>query len=40
LAYWDIFGRPQTLPSQTAALMQTWWIDPEKQKALETARNQ
>ena len=34
LAYWDIFGRPQTLPSQTAALMQIWWIDPEKQKAL------
>jgi microcin C transport system substrate-binding protein len=40
LAYWDIFGRPQTLPSQTAALMQTWWIDPEKQKALATARGQ
>ena len=40
LAYWDIFGRPQTLPSQTAALMQTWWIDPEKQKALAAARGQ
>jgi microcin C transport system substrate-binding protein len=40
LAYWDIFGRPQTLPSQTAALMQTWWIDPEKQKALASARGQ
>ena len=37
---WDIFGRPQTLPSQTAALMQTWWIDPEKQKALAAARGQ
>jgi microcin C transport system substrate-binding protein len=40
LAYWDIFGRPQTLPSQTAALMQTWWIDSEKQKALAAARGQ
>jgi microcin C transport system substrate-binding protein len=40
LAYWDIFGRPQKLPSQTAALMQTWWIDPEKQKALAAARGQ
>jgi microcin C transport system substrate-binding protein len=40
LAYWDIFGRPQTLPSQTAALMQTWWIDAEKQKALAAARGQ
>ncbi len=40
LATWDIFGRPQKLPSQTAALLQTWWIDPDKQKALETARSQ
>lgn len=35
---WDKFGRPDQLPSQTAALMQTWWIDPEKQKALDAAR--
>jgi microcin C transport system substrate-binding protein len=38
LVTWDIFGRPATLPSQTAALMQVWWIDSEKQKALEAAR--
>jgi microcin C transport system substrate-binding protein len=38
LATWDIFGRPDQLPSQTAALMQTWWIDTEKQKALDAAR--
>jgi microcin C transport system substrate-binding protein len=38
IAYWDIFGRPKTLPSQTAALMQVWWIDPEKQKAVATAK--
>jgi len=35
---WDIFGRPEKLPSQSASLTQTWWIDPEKQKALATAR--
>jgi microcin C transport system substrate-binding protein len=38
LVTWDIFGRPATLPSQTAALMQTWWIDSEKKKALQAAR--
>jgi microcin C transport system substrate-binding protein len=38
IAYWDVFGRPKTLPSQTAGLMQVWWIDPEKQKAVEAAR--
>ena len=38
LVTWDIFGRPATLPSQTASLMQTWWIDPEKKKALDAAR--
>jgi microcin C transport system substrate-binding protein len=40
LVTWDIFGRPQKLPSQTAGLLQTWWIDPQKQNALETARSQ
>jgi microcin C transport system substrate-binding protein len=39
IATWDIFGRPETLPSQTAALLQIWWIDPEKQKATAAARN-
>jgi microcin C transport system substrate-binding protein len=38
IAYWNIFGRPKTLPSQTAAMMQVWWIDPEKQKAVEAAK--
>jgi microcin C transport system substrate-binding protein len=40
LAYWDEFGRPQTLPSRSAAVAQVWWIDPEKQKALAAARGQ
>lgn len=40
IAYWDVFGRPAKLPSQTSALMQTWWFDADKQKALATARGQ
>jgi microcin C transport system substrate-binding protein len=39
LATWDIFGRPEKLPSQTAALVQVWWMDPAKQKALADARS-
>jgi microcin C transport system substrate-binding protein len=38
IAYWDIFGRPNTLPSQSASLMQVWWIDPDKQKAVAAAK--
>ncbi len=40
LAYWDIFGRPDKLPSQTSAPMQVWWIDPAKVKAVEAAKAQ
>jgi microcin C transport system substrate-binding protein len=40
MAYWDVFGRPEKLPSQTSALSQTWWFDADKQKALATARGQ
>jgi len=40
IAYWDVFGRPAKLPSQTSALMQTWWFDADKQKALTAARGQ
>jgi microcin C transport system substrate-binding protein len=38
LAYWDIFGRPAKLPSQTSAPLQTWWIDAAKAKAVDGAR--
>ena len=38
LAWWDKFGRPAKLPSQTSAMMQTWWYDAEKAKAVEAAR--
>ncbi len=40
VAYWDVFGRPAKLPSQTSALSQTWWFDADKQKALAGARGQ
>ena len=40
VAYWDVFGRPAKLPSQTSALLQTWWFDADKQKALAAARGQ
>ena len=40
VAYWDVFGRPATLPSQTSALSQVWWFDADKQKALAGARGQ
>ena len=38
IATWDIFGRPQKLPSQSpASVLQTWWIDPAKEAALKAA---
>lgn len=38
LAWWDKFGRPEKLPSQTSAMMQIWWYDTEKAKAVEAAQ--
>lgn len=38
LAWWDKFSRPAKTPSQTSAMMQIWWIDPEKSAALDTAK--
>ena len=32
LAYWDVFGRPAKLPSQTSALTQVWWIRRRQRK--------
>lgn len=40
VAYWDVFGRPQTLPSRSSAVTQVWWMDPDKQKAIAAARGQ
>ena len=38
LAYWDKFGRPAKLPSQTSAVQQTWWYDDAKAKELDAKR--
>ncbi len=34
VAYWDIFGRPQTSPKYGLGMTDLWWIDPAKQSAL------
>ena len=39
LAWWDKFGRPDKIPSQAPSVIRTWWVDPEKEKALVAARN-
>ncbi|WP_430471809.1 extracellular solute-binding protein [Thalassospira lucentensis] len=33
MAYWDVFGRPDTVPLKGTSVM-TWWIDPEKSRKL------
>jgi len=38
VASWDMFGRPAKLPSQSISFQRVWWIDPDKAKALSTAR--
>ena len=38
LAWWDKFDRPAKTPSQTSAMMQTWWLDPAKAAALDAAK--
>lgn len=38
LATWDVFGRPEKLPSLTSAFSQVWWVDPAKEKALAAQR--
>ena len=34
LAYWNKFGIPEKQPSYSGADINSWWIDPEKEKAL------
>ena len=38
IAYWDKFGRPETKPRFALGFLDTWWVDPAKQAALEAAR--
>ncbi len=37
IAHWDKFGRPATKPKFNRAVFDTWWIDAEKAKALNTS---
>jgi microcin C transport system substrate-binding protein len=30
IAYWDMFGRPETVPTYSLGFLDTWWIDPDK----------
>ena len=38
IAVWDMFGRPDKLPSQSPSFLQVWWLDAEKQKELNAKR--
>lgn len=38
VATWDLFGRPDKLPSQSISFQRVWWHDAEKAKALQAAR--
>lgn len=38
VAFWDIFGRPDVLPSQSPAATTNWWVDADKAKALASQR--
>lgn len=38
IAYWDIFGRPAVKPTYHRGVVQTWWVDAEKQANLIKAR--
>jgi len=40
MAYWDKFGKPTIKPPFGRAIVETWWIDPEKEAALKAARGQ
>ncbi len=39
LLTWEMFGRPEKLPSQTSAFLQVWWVDQAKKQALAAARS-
>jgi microcin C transport system substrate-binding protein len=38
VATWDVFGRPNVMPSRGSDLLRTWWFDSDKAKALAQAR--
>ena len=38
VAYWDVFGMPKTNPKYGLPVDDTWWIDPDKLKAMQGKR--
>jgi microcin C transport system substrate-binding protein len=38
LAWWDRFGQPATKPPYATGLLETWWVDPAKDRALNLQR--
>ncbi len=38
IAYWDMFGRPAIKPPYDRSIIETWWIDAEREAALREAR--
>lgn len=39
IAFWDKFGRPETLPRRSVGFLQTWWYDKDKAAKIAEARN-
>lgn len=37
VAYWDFYGRPETIPPLSLGYLDFWWYDAEKHKALKDA---
>jgi microcin C transport system substrate-binding protein len=35
IAYWDMFGKPQTKPRSARGIPETWWYDNDKVAKLE-----
>ena len=38
LVYWNKFGRPRVKPRYARGVIDTWWVDPEKEDALKAYR--
>ena len=38
IAYWDVFGRPESKPKYALGFLDTWWIDPTKRARIEASR--
>ncbi|MDD3029595.1 MAG: extracellular solute-binding protein [Alphaproteobacteria bacterium] len=39
IAYWDKFGQPAVAPPYGLAVIDTWWVDPQKAEAINRAQN-